>query len=119
MATTWLIYQGQTGAVRTGRLSDANGYVDLSDFDSVRVIAQKTKSSEPVIDELVTIAPNQVTNKGLFSFTFSAPNAAIEVNAQGYLLFFKCLDGTDPTYFPLNRHSERTYGRLIVQRPLG
>jgi len=120
MAThIWTIMQGQTGAVRTGTLSDADGAVDLSQFDSVSVIASKTASSTPVIDELVTIDPDQVANKGNFSFTFSEANAAIPVRTIGYLLAFKCMDGATPTYFPLNRRSERTYGRLVVQDPLG
>lgn len=115
----WTIFKGETNAVRTGTLSDADGAVDLSLFDSVNVIAAKTSTSTPVIDEEVTIAPNQVTNKGEFSFTFSEANAAIAVRTQGYLLSFKCMDGLISHYFPLNRRLEQTFGRLVVHDPLG
>ena len=119
MATnTWVIMQGQTGAVRTGTLSDASGAVDLSVFDSVHVIASRSTTAAPVIDEAVTIAVNQVTNRGEFSYTFSVDAAAIPVNRTGYLLSFKCMDGATAFYFPLNRRSEQTYGKLVVQEPL-
>jgi hypothetical protein len=111
---TWVITQGE-GAVRTGTLSDAAGPVDLSQFDSVNVIAAKRIGATPVIDEAVTIDPDQVTNKGKFSFAFSG----VEIEPLTYLLSFKGMNGATPTYFPLNRNRERTYGRLVVQRALG
>ena len=115
-SNVWTITQGETGAVRTGTLSDADGPVDLSRFDSVSVIAARSASATPVINELVTIDPDQVTNKGQFSFTFSALNAAIA--PRRYLLSFKCMDGASPVYFPLNRRLEQSYGSLIVVDPL-
>lgn len=116
MSTTWTITQGETGAVRTGTLSDADGPKDLSQYDSVSVLAAINSSATPVIDELVTIDPDQVTNTGDFSFTFSAGNAAIE--ATTYLLQFKCMDGANPVYFPLDRRGYQTFGRLVVQPAL-
>lgn len=117
MATNvWTITQGETGAVRTGTLSDADGPVDLSQYDSVNVIVARSATATPVINAAVTIDPDQVTNKGDFSYTFTAPDAAIA--PRTYLLSFKAMDGANPVYYPLNRRSDQTYGKLVVVDPL-
>jgi hypothetical protein len=113
----WVIAQGETGVIKTGRLSDATGYVDLSQYDEVYVVAKVSETSDPVIDAPVTVDPDQVANKGKFSYAFTADDAAIAKNAAGYLLNFRAMDGTTPTYYPLSKQLERTYGRLIVQAP--
>lgn len=118
MSTVWTIFQGEAGT-RTGRLSDASGYVDLSQFDSVSVVVAKTAGTTPVIDEFVTIDPDQITNPGLFSFTFDSTVTNIPIRTQGYLLSFRCIDGLNTIYFPLDRRSERTYGKFVVNDPLG
>lgn len=117
MKDVWVIAKGETGAVRTGRLSDGAGYVDLDGFDSVTVIAQRSLTAAPAIEAAVVRDADQTANKGGFSFTFSEAHAAI---AKGtYLLSFKGMNGTNPQYFPLNRRTERMYGRLVVQPPVG
>jgi hypothetical protein len=120
MSSVWVISRGETGAVRTGTLYESNASgeavpVDLSQYDSVYVVAKRSETSDAVIDAAVTIDADQVTNKGEFSYTFTADDAAIPVSTAGYLLNFRCMDGTNPTYFPLDRQSARSYGRLIVQ----
>lgn len=118
MGNTWVIFRGQTGAVRTGRASDGDGYVDLSVYDSVSVVVKRTLNSVAVINEEVTIAPDQVVNKGSFSFTFDAQSAGIASSRYDYCSLV-CMDGANPTYFPLSRRGDRTYFRLVVNEPVG
>ena len=115
MATNrWVIDRGETGAIRTGTLSDSAGTVDLSQFDSVNVVAKKTVSSDPIIDSPVTIDPDQVANEGDFSFEFSEVDAD---HPDGtYKLAFRCdKAGQGSKWFPLNAMDEQTWGKLIIQ----
>lgn len=126
MATnTWIWRKGQVGIVRRGMLSDANGRVNLDDFDSVEVTARRSVTSAPVIDRVACVPDanqtqeNASDGKGWFTFTTDIYTANIPVNAVGgYLLEFVCMIGTVPYYFPMNADSTRTYNKLIVQRPL-
>jgi hypothetical protein len=118
MATNimWTIYQGETGAVRTGTLIDENGPVDLSQYTSVSVVVAVNAQTTPVINAAAVINPDQETNKGKLSFTFLEAHAAIA--PRTYLLLFKCVSGGVPTYYPLSRDLRQTYGRLVVQNAL-
>lgn len=130
MSNKWVINQGQVGAVRRSQLKDANGAVDLSLFDSVSVTITPSVSSTPVIiDAPCVIDVNQTTEvfsngrsvsgKGWLSYTFDVTTANIAINkTAGYIGSFKCLDGANPTYFPLQENEERDYFRLFVKDPL-
>lgn len=120
MALEWVIAKGQVGAVRYGRARDADGYVDLSQFDSVHFIAHANLNSNPVINDEVTVIGDQSDPdvKGRFSYTFDMTTANVPVRKYDYCAL-KCMDGSNPTYFPLDRRGDRTYFKLIVQDPVG
>lgn len=118
MALEWVIFRGQTGAVRYGRAKDGDGYVDLSQYDSVSFVAHSSLTSNPVINDAITVIGDQSDPnvKGKFSYTFD--NTTANVPSRKYdFCSIKCMNGTDPTYFPLDRRLERTYFKLIVQEP--
>jgi hypothetical protein len=130
MSNKWVINQGQTGAVRRAQLKDASGAVDLSLFDSVSVTVSRSLSSTPVIlDAPCTPDVNQTTEvfsngksvsgKGWLSYTFDSTTANIAINkTTGYIGSFKCMDGANPTYFPLQENEERDFFKLFVKDPL-
>ena len=120
MALEWVIAKGQVGAVRYGRASDADGYVDLSQFDSVHFIAHSRLSSNPVINDEVTVIGDQSDPnvKGKFSYTFDVTTANVPARQYNYCAL-KCMDGTVPTYFPLDSNSDRSYFKLTVQDSVG
>lgn len=125
----WTWMEGQTGKVMRGQLLDDTGAVDLDQFDAVSVQVAGKTGEALLLDAECTPDPDQteeviegglsVSGKGWLTYTTDPESAAIPYRGAPYLLSFKAMDGTDPSYFPMNRRRERTYGRLVVQAPLG
>lgn len=124
MASYWVIYRGQVGLVLRGQLEDADGPVDLSQFDSVSVtFAHNTVDTPVVIDAACVIDVNQSTEvgetgKGWLSYTTNSTSGNLAVNNTGYVGSFKCMDGSTPHYFPKQKDGSRTYFRFIVHEAL-
>lgn len=124
MTNTWIWKTGQVGIARRGRLSDADGPVDLSSFDSVTVTFSRNAKSTPIISRAPCVPDvnqneeNALDGKGWFTFTTDAESGNIPVSSVGYVLEFECLQGDVPYYFPMNVDGEKTYGKLIIQRAL-
>lgn len=128
----WTWKSGEQGQTRRGRLLDASGGVDLTQFDSVTVTAKKTITSDPVIDaETVVPDADQTINTGTsneslaasvgcgwFTYTISTAAGTADVNKHGYLLEFRGMVGLTPYYFPKDKNGDQTYGRIYVQEPL-
>ena len=124
------MYEGQTGKVLRGQLRDSNGAVDLDGFASPpKVQVALSPSSVLLVDLAVTPDADQsaevfedgrsISGKGWFEVVTESTFAALPQRSEGYLLFFKGMNGSEPVYFPLSRNHARTFGRLIVQDPLG
>ena len=120
MAFEWVIARGQVGAIRYGRARDAEGYVDLSVFDTIHFIAHSSLTSNPVINAPVSVVgdQNDPAFTGRFSFTFDATTANIAVRKYDYCAL-KCMEGVNPTYFPLDKSAARSYFKLVVLEPVG
>lgn len=121
---TWIWKIGQVGVERRARLSDADGRIDLSTFDSVTVTFSRTAKSAPIIDRAACVPDvnqseeNELDGKGWLTFTTDEASGNIPVSSIGYVLEFECLQGDVPFYFPMNADGAKTYGKLIVQRAL-
>ena len=125
----WVMTEGQTGKVLRGQLRDASGAVDLDAFDSVKFQVARTESSGLLVNHNITPDADQTTEtfsggesvsgKGWFSFTTEATAAALPKRTGGYLVNFKALSGSNQYYFPQSRDARNTFGKLVVQDPLG
>lgn len=125
----WTWMEGQTGKLMRGQLLDDTGAVDLDQFDGINVQVSPKVGQTLLLDAECTPDADQteevlengisVSGKGWLTYTTDATSAAIPSREASYLLSFKAMDGVDPSYFPMNRRRERTYGRLVVQEPLG
>jgi hypothetical protein len=119
----WVWTEGQIGIERRGMVSDADGRVDLDNFDSVHLLVSRTTSSTPVIDmATVDRDPNQsdesseTSGKGWFTYTTDADAAAITPGA--YLLNIVGLLSGTRIYFPQNINDNQAYARLIIKKSL-
>ena len=126
----WTMMEGQTGKVLRGQLRDLNGAVDLDGFASPpKVQVALSPASLLLVDLPVTPDADQeaevyeggrsVSGKGWFEVVTEETFADLPQRSEGYLLSFKGMNGSEAVYFPLNRNHAQTYGRLIVQDPLG
>lgn len=126
----WVMAEGQEGKVLRGQLRDADGAVDLDGFDAApKAQVALSKGSALLVDLAVTPdadqttevfeGSNSVAGKGWFELVTETTMAELATRSAGYLLSFKALNAGDPVYFPLSRFEKRTYGKLIVQEPLG
>jgi hypothetical protein len=128
----WVWKTNEAGQTRRGRLLDASGPVDLSQFDSVSVVI-KRKSTDTVrlVNETVVIDANQNDNTGTtaaalaatngcgwFTYTISSTAAGLTVQTPAYIVEFPCVDGLITHNFPKDKNGNQTYGQVYVQRPL-
>ena len=118
MAMTWTYKHGAVGKVLTGTLSNNGSPTNLTN-KTVTLNARRTKTSDPILDDLSVTVTNALT--GAISWTVTADAADADLvpeNLQGYLLEFKVAEGATVDYFPTDSSNRRTYGRLIVQKNL-
>src|SRR5580765_6772450 len=119
----WIWKKGQVGITRRGYLSDANGRVNLNIYDTVKVTVRRTPHAVPVIDRASCVPDanqneeNALNGKGWLTFTTDSNSGNIPVHT-GYLLEFECMRGAITDYYPMKEDNTRTYGRLVVQKPL-
>lgn len=120
---TWVWMQGQQGATRRAKLSDASGAVDLGQFDTVKVNISLQPRTALLVDVACVADADQsdvssdTDGKGWLTFTLDATASGLQPGT--YYLSFKCMASSVPTYFPLSVDRERTYGKVIVRDPLG
>ena len=123
---SWVWRFGQVGKVMRGRLDDANGRVNLDQFDSVQVQVGLTSTSALLLDA-EAVPDDQTTDngaagttgRGWFSYTTDTDAAAIPAKDSTYLLSFVGVDGTVPQYFPESVSGQRQFANLKVNDPLG
>lgn len=116
MATTFEMKQGQTGAVLSATLSDADGAVDLSTFAWVKMTVQAPPAAAVIDAVACTIDPDQTTNPGVITFAFTGSYA--ELQPATYSLEFTGQDGAGKIHvFPVS--ATTPYGTLVVLAPLG
>jgi len=111
----WTYKKGSVGKVLSGTLKDADGPFEIT--GSLVVTISKPDASSPTIDEAVCDPdPDQVTNKGKFTFTVDSAAAAIAPGT--YNIEFKHTDGGVISFWPDDVNSNKTYGKLVVTKSL-
>lgn len=99
MAADWTTKKNDLLPILSVTLQDANGAVDLSGATSIKfqMILKANMGGTPKVDAAAVADPDQVTNKGLITYTW----ASGDTDTPGtYLGEFEALYGTSPLTFP-------------------
>ncbi len=103
MAVDWTTKKNDLLPILSVTLQDANGAVDLSGATSIKflMVLKDNMGAAPKIDAVATPDPDQITNKGLVTYTWVSG----DTDTSGtYLAEFEVLYGTDPLTFPNNTY---------------
>lgn len=111
----WTYKRGSVGKVLEGQLRDANGPFEIT--GTLKLTAKKPRSQTPALNAVTcTPDPDQVTNKG--NFTFTVDSTAANLPAGNYCIEFTHTDGGIVSVWPDDVNPNKTYGTLVVTEPL-
>jgi len=114
--TVFEMKTGQTAAVLDVVLSDADGPVDLSDFDWVKLTVRRPPGAAVIDAEEMTADADQSANPGRATFAFT--DSFADITPGTYDIEIKAQDGSGKIhYFPVSE--TEPYGKLVVLDVLG
>jgi hypothetical protein len=112
MILSFEIKRGETGKIMPFTLFVQGSAFDLTGWTVT--LTTKKDGEIFIANASCTIDPDQTTNPGKGSFTFTGPDA--NHPAGKYRMEFKLTDGTNILYFPCD--AEDPYAELVVIEPL-
>ena len=108
--TVFEMKTGQTAAVLDLVLSDAQGPVDLSDFEWVKLTVRRPPGAAVIDAEAMTADADQSANPGKATFAFTTD---ADITPGVYNIEIKAQDGSGKVhYFPVSE--TEPYGKLVV-----